>query len=136
MTTYRSKHEFVLIIPLIVILGVFGFIMAYNKAWPRLFIMIIIASFVTHMFLTTHYQVDGRTLKIKSGFLFNKAVAIDSIRKITAAKSPLSSSTTSPGRLEISYNKSDSIIISPQDKSGFIAELKKIKPDIEFGLGE
>lgn len=134
MTTYKSKYEFVLIIPLVIILGVFGFIMAYNKIWPGLFIMIVIASFVAHMFLTTYYQIDGRALKIKSGFLFNRTVAIDSIRKITAAKSPLSSPSTAPGRLEINYNKSDSIIISPKDRPGFLDEIKKIKPDIEFDL--
>jgi len=99
MTTYKSKHEFVLIIPLVIILGVFGFIMAFNKVWPGLFIMIVIASIVAHMFLTTYYQVEGRSLKIKSGFLFNKTVPIDSIRKITAAKSPLSSPSATPGRL-------------------------------------
>jgi len=134
MTTYKSKYEFVLVIPLVIILGVFGFIMAYNKIWPGLFIMIIIASFVTHMFLTTYYQIEGRALKIKSGFLFSKTVAIDSIRKITAAKSPLSSSSTSTGRLEINYNKSDTIIISPKDRPGFLDEIKKIKPDIELDL--
>ena len=134
MTTYKSKHEFVLIIPLVIILGVFGLIMALNKVWPGLFIMIVIASIVAHMFLTTYYQIDGRALKIKSGFLFNKTVAIDSIRKITAAKSPLSSASATPGRLEINYNKSDSIIISPKDKAGFLDEIKKINPGIEFDL--
>ena len=134
MTTYKSKHEFVLIIPLVIILGVFGFIMAYNKIWPGLFIMIIVASFVAHMFLTTYYQIDGRALKIKSGLLFNKTVAIDSIRKISPAKSPLSSSADTSGRLEINYNKSDSIIVSPKDRPGFLDEIKKLKPDIEFDL--
>ena len=134
MTTYKSKHEFVLIIPLVIILGAFGFIMVYHKVWPGLFIMIVIASLVVHMFLTTYYQIEGRALKIKSGFLFNKTVAIDSIRKITAAKSPLGSPSTTPGRLEINYNKSDTIIISPKDRSGFLDEIKKIKPDIEFDL--
>jgi membrane protein YdbS with pleckstrin-like domain len=128
MTTYKSKQALVLIMPLILILGGFGFIMAYNKVWPGLFVMIIIASLVTHMFLTTYYQIDGRVLKIKSGFLFNKTIAIDSIREITATKNPLSSPATSLDRLEIKYNKSDSIIISPKDKAGFINELKKINP--------
>ena len=134
MTTYKSKHAFVLILPLIIILGVFAFIMLYNKAWPGLFVMIIIASFVTHMFLTTHYQIEGRVLKIKSGFLFNKTISIDTIKKITATKNLFSSPATSPDRLEINYNKSDSIIISPKDKAGFIDELKKLKPDIEVDL--
>lgn len=84
------------------------------------------------MVLTTYYQIEDRVLRIKSGFLFNKTITIESIRKITSTKSALSSPATSPARLEIMYNKNDSIIISPKDKAGFINELKKIKPDIEF----
>jgi uncharacterized membrane protein YraQ (UPF0718 family) len=136
MTTYKAKPEFVLITPLLIILVVFGFIMAYNKAWAGLVVMIIIASVVTHMFLTTYYQVEDRVLKVKSGFLFKKIIAIDSIKKIGNAKGLLNSSATSPDRIEINYNKSNSIIISPKDTTGFIGELKKIKPDIEFDLGE
>ena len=134
MTTYKSKHELVLIMPLLVILVVFGFIMAYNKVWFGFSVMVIIASFVTHMFLTTYYLIDGRVLKIKSGFLFNKTVAINSIKKIAETRSPFNASAISGNRIEIKYNKADSIIISPKDKSGFVSELKKINPDIEFDL--
>ncbi|MEP7372692.1 MAG: PH domain-containing protein [Chitinophagaceae bacterium] len=133
MTTYKAKPEFVLITPLLIILVVFGFIMAYNKAWAGLVVMIIIASVVTHMFLTTYYQVEERVLKVKSGFLFKKIIAIDSIKKIGNAKGLLNSAP-SPDRIEINYNKSNSIIISPKDRQGLVKELKKLKPDIEFDL--
>lgn len=46
-------------------------------------------------------------------------------------KSPLSSPATSLDRLEIMYNKNESIIISPKDRTGFINELKTINPGIE-----
>jgi len=34
-------------------------------------------------------------------------------------------------RLEIFYNRFDSVVISPEDKAGFIAELTKLNPEIE-----
>jgi len=114
-----------------IILGGFGFIVIYNKIWFGLAIIIILASLITHMVLTTYYQIGNRVLRIKSGFLFSKTIAIGSIRKVAGTKNPLSSPATSPGRLEIQYNKNDSIIISPKDTPAFINELKMINPAIE-----
>ena len=131
MSTYRSKPGWQFILPLAIILGGFGFIVIYNKVWFGLVIILILASLITHMFLTTYYQIEDQVVRIKSGFLLNKTIAIGSIRKITATKNPPSSPATSLDRLEIMYNKSDSIIISPKDKTGFINELKTINPGIE-----
>ena len=131
MSTYRSKPGWQFILPLAIILGGFGFIVIYNKVWFGLALILILASLITHMVLTTYYQIEDRVLKIKSGFLLNKTIAIGSIRKIAGTKSPLSAPATSLDRLEIMYNKTDSIIISPKDKNGFINELKSINPSIE-----
>jgi membrane protein YdbS with pleckstrin-like domain len=131
MSTYKSKPAFQFILPLAIILGGFGFIVIYNKIWFALALIVILASLIAHMFITTCYQIEGTVLKIKSGFLFNKSIAIGSIRRVTATKTPLSSPATSLERLEIMYNKNDSIIISPKDKTGFINELKTINPGID-----
>jgi len=133
MATYKAKPDYVLVIPLIIILGVFGFIMAYYKVWPGLLVMILIALFVAHTFLATFYRIEGRTLKIKSGFLFNKIINIDSIRKIKTTGESRHSSA-SARKLEIDFNKSDTIIIFPNDKIALLKELREIKPEIEFDL--
>lgn len=131
MSIYRSKPGIQFILPVVIILAGFGFIVIYNKVWFGLAIILILTALIIHMVLTTYYQIEDRVLKIKSGFLLNKTVAIGSIRKIMETKSPLSSAATSPDRLEIMYNKNDSIIISPKDRAGFINELKTINPGIE-----
>lgn len=130
MSTYRSKPGWQFILPLAIILGGFGFIVIYHKVWFGLALILILASLITHMVVTTCYQIGDRVLRIKSGFLLNKTIGIESIRKITETKSPLRPAAVSPDRIEILYNKNDSIIISPKDKNGFIRELKMINPGI------
>lgn len=131
MSIYRSKPGLQFILPVAIILAGFGFIVIYNKIWFGLALILILTALIIHMVLTTCYQIEDRLLRIKSGFLLNKTIAIGSIRKIAGTKSPLSSAATSPDRLEIMYNKNDSIIISPKDRAGFINELKTINPGIE-----
>lgn len=132
MTTYRSKPGPALIIPLVVIMGSTTFIMAYNKIWAGLVLMLAILAFILHVFLTTYYQVGGTFLKIKCGYLFSKTIGIETITKISETNNPLSAPATSLDRLEISYNKYDKIMISPRDKQGFIQHLTNLKPDIEI----
>jgi hypothetical protein len=44
----------------------------------------------------------------------------------------MSSPALSLDRIEIFYNKFDSVIISPKNKADFVAELKSINPAIEY----
>lgn len=134
MTTYKSKLDLTLIIPLLIGLSSILLIMAYNKTWPGLIVFLLITAFIIHLFLTTYYRIDGKTLTIKAGFLINKSVNIDKIRKITETNNPISSPATSLDRLEIKYNKYDTVIISPKEKNDFIKMLVALKPDIEVKL--
>jgi hypothetical protein len=84
------------------------------------------------LFINTYYVIDKESLKIKSGFLYNAIIDIHSIRKIEESNSPLSSPAASFDRLEIIYNKYDSILISPKDKHSFIQDILKINPSIEI----
>lgn len=86
------------------------------------------------MILTTHYIIDGRTLRIKSGIFVNRLVNIDTIRMITQTNSLESSPANSLDRLELRYNKFERIIISPKDKDGFIKKLSELNPNIEVQL--
>lgn len=54
-----------------------------------------------------------------------------SIRKIEETRNPISAPAPSLNRLEIFYNRFDSIVISPKDKPEFIANLIKLNPEIE-----
>ncbi|AKD57515.1 PH domain-containing protein [Spirosoma radiotolerans] len=134
MTTYKSKIGPELAIPLSLLLGGEGALMIYNRSWPGLLIIIVVSLFIAHLFLTTYYQIDGRTLTIRSGFLLNKSLDISAIRKIEETRNPQSSPAISLDRLEIWYNKFDSVLVSPKDKIGFIRELTALNPAIDVRL--
>lgn len=95
-------------------------------------ICIIVSAFVIHLFFSTYYIINDKELSIKSSFLVNKKVDINSIRKISETNNPISSPATSFDRLELVYNKHGSILISPKDKSGFIKDILKVNPEIEI----
>lgn len=134
MKTFPSKLGLELVIPLAVLLGSVGAGMLYLHNWPGLVIVSGVSLFITHLFLTTYYQIEDGWLRIKSGFLVNQTVPIQTIKKIVATRNPLSSPATSMDRLEVIYNRYDSVLISPSDKAGFIQELLQINPAIEVRL--
>ncbi|WP_460980030.1 PH domain-containing protein [Spirosoma knui] len=134
MTSYKSKIGLELTIPLsILLIGVGGF-MLYKGIWPGVGIIGLIMFFIIHLFATTRYTIDSHTLRITSGLLFNKSVEIGSIRKIIETCNPISSPALSLDRIEVIYNRFDSVLLSPQDKIEFINELKKVNPTIELQL--
>ncbi|GAB3549970.1 PH domain-containing protein [Spirosoma fluminis] len=134
MKSYKSKIGLELAIPLSVLLIGLGSFMLYKGIWPGVGIIGFITFFIIHLFVTTHYTIDSHLLRIKSGFFFNKSVEIASIRKIIETRNPISSPALSLDRIEVIYNRFDSVLLSPQDKIGFIDELKKANPDIEVQL--
>lgn len=134
MKTYKSKLGPELIITLTVILGVVFGLMVYDKNWPGVVTIFVTTAFIIHLLLTTYYQVQGSQLKIKSGFIVNKTLDINTIRKVVATRSIISAPAASLDRLELLYNRYDSVLVSPKDKAGFISELLAVKPDIDVKL--
>ena len=134
MTTYKSKIGLGLIIPISITVGGTGILMAYEKVWLGLAIILLVVAFIVHMFVTTYYQIDNRTLKIRCGFFFKKSINIDTIKEIKETRNPISSPATSLDRIVIIYNKFDAVIISPRDKEGFINYLTSINSSIKVTL--
>ncbi len=89
-----------------------------------------VIAFMVHLFLTTNYTIEGDALTIRSGFLFNKTIAINTIEKIAETNNFLSSPATSLDRLEITYGKYDSVLISPKQKKEFIAAITTQNPNV------
>ena len=52
-------------------------------------------------------------------------------KKITETNNALSSPATSLDRLEITYGKFDSVIISPKQKQEFINDITTLNPNVE-----
>ena len=99
--------------------------------WGFALIMLLVTAFCMQLFLSTYYVFNGDQLSIRSGMLNRKKIAIASIRQINATGNPIGSLALSTDRLEIFYNKFDSVVISPKDKSKFIGNLIKLNPEIE-----
>jgi hypothetical protein len=99
--------------------------------WTAILIHALVALFVGHLFFTTYYTVEGNTLSVKSSVLINIKIDITTIRKITETNNPLSSPALSLDRLWIDYGKNGAVMISPEDKEGFIRHILQINPSVE-----
>ena len=132
MKNYKSKLGLELIIPFILIFGYSLFELISNKVWTGIFIMVLTIIFILYTFLSINYKIENDNLNVKCTILMNTNIDIKSIRKIIETYNPLSSPAASIDRLEIFYNKFDSILISPKDKQEFIQNLLEINPNIEI----
>ncbi len=132
MKNYKSKLGLELIIPLTLIFGYILFELVSNKVWIGIFIMVLTIIFILYTFLSINYKIENDNLNVKCTVLMNINIDVKSIRKIVETYNPLSSPAASIDRLEIFYNKFDSILISPKLKKEFIQNLVEINPNIEI----
>lgn len=130
--TYKSKIGFSIWFPLALLLLSVEILMLTNRVWSGALIVVFVILFIIYLYFDTSYKITSAgKLIIKGGFLIKREIDISSIKKIKATKNPLSAPALSLDRLEISYNKYDTILISPVDKPGFIQQLKEFKPGID-----
>ena len=73
----------------------------------------------------TRYIVSAETLKVKSG-PFSWDIPIASITSVRNTKNPLSSPALSMDRIQIQYQQGKSLMVSPRDKSEFLAAIKQL----------
>jgi hypothetical protein len=134
---YRSAVSYALFIPLVMSFAIALFLGIYSGEIIAVSIVLItIVGLVLPMLLSTTYTIDGEVLKIRSGFIKFKDVAIADITKIEKTQSLLSAPAISlTKRIEIFYGKHDSIVISPQDRSGFVDYILSINPAVAVGKG-
>jgi len=128
---FKSKVELWILIPLSLILAGAEIFMIMNQNLLGEIALGLLAVFVVYICINTFYTVTGdNTLKIKSGFFFNREIYIKSIKKVRPVKDHRAWPALSTDRLEISYNRYGKVIVSPNKKSEFIKELKEINPRI------
>lgn len=132
---YKSKVAWWLYLTLAICISPV-FILAFTEndfGWAFVINLLIcggVSFFILYLTWTTVYIIKEDTLHIKSGFLINKKVAIDTIKKIKETNNPLSAPALSLDRLMITATNSN-VLISPKEKSKFIAHLLKINPKIK-----
>jgi hypothetical protein len=134
MTIYKSKLGIGLVISLAIILGSITVLFLYIKIFLAFAFLLFIDIFIIHMFATTYYQLDQFNLRIKCGFFYDKTISIYSIKNISETSIASSSPATSFDRLQLLFNVSDSVIISPKDKTSFINQITTLNPAIKIAI--
>ena len=129
--TFKSKFELVIWIPLAILLAAAELYMINNKVWAVAAVILLISLFLIYLYFNTSYQLAGdNTLRIKSGFFYHKVIYIQNIKRVKRRRNIKASPALSHDRLEIFFNRYESVMISPNEKSDFIRELKVMNPKI------
>jgi len=131
MKVFKSKLGLELIIPISLLFGIVLYMTFMDKKWIALGIILATISFICHVFLSIKYTIEKENLTIKCGFFINQNIDIKTIHKISETYNPLSSPAGSIDRLEIKFNKFDSVLVSPKDKKTFINTILLVNPTIE-----
>jgi hypothetical protein len=135
MAVYKSKIGPELAIPVGIALFTGLVLASAAKNWIAVAIDFAAMVFVLHVFITTYYEIRGKLLRVKCGFLIDKEIEIDSIVSLKETYNPLSAPAVSIDRIEIKLAAGkDSILVSPADKKGFINDLLAVKPGIRVTL--
>tara|TARA_R110002096_G_scaffold84628_2_gene195280 strand:+ start:2616 stop:3029 length:414 start_codon:yes stop_codon:yes gene_type:complete len=125
MKIFPSKIGLELVIPIgLLFLGI-SYKMYLDEIWLGLVVMFLTSIFLGYLFTSMKYGIDTSDLHIYGCFGTHKKIPIKNIIKITETNNPISSAAASMDRLEIHYNKYDSVLISPKDKKEFLTRLLK-----------
>lgn len=135
-TVYKPKFGWGFMVPIVVVFGGSLFMMVYASEWIGFGFIALIGIYLLFAFLTTKYKLDGERLTVTGAGGFSLKIPIGKIRKIEETRSPLAAPAYAFDRLEILYNKYDSILIAPKNKQDFIVHLKTLNPEIEVKLKE
>ncbi len=133
-TTYKSKVEKPILIPILVaLLGIGGWLIS-EAIWWALAIDLLAIGFIAYIYLSTRYEITVKnTLRIRSGFLYDKEIYIRSIKNIRPTNNHYASPALSGDRIEIQYNRYERVLISPEGSSEFISQLRALNPKIQLG---
>lgn len=136
-TIYKSEISYGFLVALcLLLLGIPVIqILNSNIHWENYVIVLLIQCctllFVVYLFLNTYYSIEGDVLNVKSGMVYKKTIKISEIKAISKTNSLLSSPAASlTKRIEISYGKFNSFIISPKNQLCFVEALQRINPNI------
>ena len=130
MTRYNSKIGLEILLPLILSMGGASICLGLNAQWLGVLVLTIITLLIYVLFKTTYYTIDENKLIIRSFFIVNKKVNVQSIKIVRESRNPISAPAASLDRLEV-ISTVDSVLISPKDKNAFIEEITTINPRIK-----
>ena len=129
---FPSKLSVVVAIIILSIIGGSFIIKIIEQDYITATVFIIITGLIYWLYRATYYTIVNDRLIVKSGFFINDNIDINTIIKVKETYNPMSAPAFSLDRLEISYGKSSSVLISPKNKTVFLEHLKSINNNIEF----
>ena len=132
---YRSKKDWWLIalvwVAVLVPFAIGVYIMVAHggnnlAGWGLLVISIFTGALVLLLTHPLYYEITAAKLIVRCGVVMRKEILLSSIVAARPTRNPLSAPAWSLDRLQIDYKKEGgigSVLISPQDKPGFLREL-------------
>lgn len=129
---YRSAISYFLFVPVWILLVAAVISIVYSGQIVAIGLMVVVVfAIVLPIFLNTNYTISEQLLKVRCGVILRQDIPISSITRIEKTGTILSSPALSiKDRIEVFYGKYDSVIISPERRAEFIADLLRINPTI------
>jgi hypothetical protein len=96
---------------------------------PLAIMTTVIAGVVVWMVLSTYYEFTGELLVAHSG-PFSWRIPLKEISSVRESQSVRSGPALSMDRLEVAWGEGRVLLISPEDKAGFLAVLHRHAPQL------
>lgn len=113
-----------MIVPFGISAVVVGSVLRENPPLPAVLLMVgievAVLVLIVGMLRSTRYEVTGREV-IAYSTPFRWRIEIESIESIRPSRSPASSPAMSLDRLEIRYGGGRTLLVSPEDREGFLS---------------
>ena len=127
MKRFRSKVDLWILVVLIFALVVQAYVAftvllgpaPASAKYTMLATTVLVFFLIGSILMRTHYTITDEQLKIVCGPIWRN-ISLDSIRRISETRNPLSSPALSLDRLKIEYGNLRSVMISPDDKKAFM----------------
>lgn len=94
-----------------------------------LLVVALVVALPISLIAATHYTFEGDALRIRSG-PFRWTIPLAEIHGARPSRNLISSPALSLDRLRIDYGRGKYILVSPEDKAGFLRELSKRCPGV------
>jgi hypothetical protein len=133
-TIFRSKIDgriklAGLVMPCVAFLAIATSPRTEAAVWVPAIATVLVAVMVVWITLSTYYEFEPEALIAHSG-PFSWRVPLREISAVRESKSVRSGPALSMDRLEIIYRNGRVLLISPEDKSGFLAALHRRAPQL------
>jgi hypothetical protein len=103
-------------------------------SWEGLLMMTAVLLFFIYFAFATYCTISENMLEIKYGFVYRKLIGIETIKRITEVNDIFGALALSIKRLQIQFNETESVAISPVDQPDFLKCLVQINPRIEIDI--